>query len=148
MESKSGKWFNEDIYLDLIESLKKNEAIKEFVVKTLVEKVGQTRTVKKVLEVMTEKFAKTTGEKTAEIMRRISVNNFKTEEKINVMIDKFKEMVTEIEIIRLAENLKYAVSLQFLERFKNCGRINAVKRMRLKDVIEDINRNPKLGDTL
>ena len=115
----------------MIESLKKNDPIKEFVVKTLVEKVGQTRTVKKVLEVMTEKFAKTTVEKAAEMMRRISVNNFKTEEKINVMIDKFEEMVTEIEIIRLEENL-----------------INAVKRMRLKDVIEDVNGNPKVGDTL
>ena len=32
-----------------MESLKKNENIKEFVVKTLVEKVGETRTVKRVL---------------------------------------------------------------------------------------------------
>ena len=37
-----------------MESLKKNENIKEFVVKTLVEKVGETRTVKRVLEVMIE----------------------------------------------------------------------------------------------
>ena len=54
------KWFgnnkstNEEKYIDLMESLKKNENIKEFVVKTLVEKVGETRTVKRVLEVMIE----------------------------------------------------------------------------------------------
>ena len=34
-------------YIDLIESLKKNEAIKDFVVKTLKEKVGEIRKVKK-----------------------------------------------------------------------------------------------------
>lgn len=42
-----------------MESLKKNESIKDFVVKTLVEKVGETRMVKGVLEVIIEKFGKT-----------------------------------------------------------------------------------------
>ena len=46
-------------------------------VKTLVEKVGDIRTVKKILEVMTEKFAKTTSKRTADMMRKISVNGFK-----------------------------------------------------------------------
>ena len=57
-------------------------------------------------------------------------------------------MVTEIDKISLAENLKYAVSLQFLGRLENCGKINVVKRMRLRDVIKDNNGNPKVGDTL
>ena len=120
----------------------------DFVVKTLVEKVGETRTFKKVLEVMTDKFAKATGDKTAEMMRRIYVNNFKTEDKINVILNKCEEIVLEIERIRLAENLKYAVSLQFRGRLENCGKINVVKRMRLRDVIKDDNGNPKVGDTL
>ena len=64
------------------------------------------------------------------------------------MIDKFEEMATEIEKIKLAENLRYAISLQFLERLESFGKINAVERMRLKDVIEDVNGNPKVGDTL
>merc|ERR1712237_74066 len=34
--------------MDLIESLKKNEAIKDFVSKSLIEKVGDTRTVEKI----------------------------------------------------------------------------------------------------
>ena len=75
---------------------------------------------------MIEKFAKTTGEKTVEMMRKISGNSFKTEEKIHVMIDKFEEKVTEVEKIKLAENLIYSLSLQFLERLENCGKINAV----------------------
>ena len=113
------KWFDnnkstdEEKYIDLLESLKKNDAVKEFVVKTLVEKVGNTRTVKKILEVMTEKFAKTTSEKTSDMMKKISGNGFKSEDKIDVMIDRFEEMITETENIRLAENLRYAMSLQF-----------------------------------
>ena len=65
---------------------------------------------------MTEKFAKTTGGKTVEMMRKISEKNFKSEEKIDVMIDKFEEMTMDIEKIKLAENLRYALILQFLER--------------------------------
>ena len=88
------KWFDnnkstdEEKYIDLLKNLKKNEVIKEFVVKTLVEKVGEIRTVKKIPEVKTAKFTKTTCEKIA-------------------------EMITETDKIRLAENLKYAMGLNF-----------------------------------
>ena len=50
---------DEEKYIDLLESLKKNDAVKGYVVKTLVEKVGETRMVKKILDVMTKKQAKT-----------------------------------------------------------------------------------------
>ena len=38
----------------------------------------------------------------------------------------------------------YAVSLQFLEILEKCGDINAVEKMKLKDVIEDGNGEPKV----
>ena len=82
------------------------------------------------------------------MMKKISGSGFKSEDKIDVMIDIFEEMITKIENIRLTENLRYAMSLQFLERLENCGKINAVERMKLKNVIEDLNSNPKDGDTL
>ena len=115
-----------------MQSLKKNESTNDFVVKTLVEKVGETRKVKKILEVMKEKFAKTTGEKTVEMMRKISGNNFRTEEMIDVMINQFKEMAIEVEKINLAENLRYALSLQFLEILEKllkdkCNRTHEIK---------------------
>ena len=97
---------------------------------------------------MIEKFAKTTGEEIVEMMRKISGNSFRTEEKIDVMIDKFEEMATEVEEIKLAENLRYELNLQFLERLESCGKINAVEPMRLKDVTDDVNGNPKAGDTV
>ena len=47
---------DEEKFLDLIESLKKNDVIKGFVNRTLIEKVGTIRTVERILEIMSEKF--------------------------------------------------------------------------------------------
>ena len=72
----------------------------------MVENVGETKIVKRILEVITEKHYKRVGR---------SGNSFKTREKIDTMIDKFEGMVTEGEKIKLAENLKFAIGLQFLD---------------------------------
>ena len=50
---------DEEKYYDLVEGLKKNESIKGYVTKTLVEKVGETRTVDRVLEILEQKYSKT-----------------------------------------------------------------------------------------
>ena len=57
-------------------------------------------------------------------------------------------MVPEVDRIGLVNNFRYAMCLQLLERLGKYGDINAVERMKLKDVIEDVNGNPKDGDTL
>ena len=107
---ENNKVSDEEKYIDLLESLKKNEVIKEFVVKTLVEKVG-TRTVMRILEVMTEKFDKNLSEKTNDMMRKISGEGFKSDENVDKMIDRFGDMITEMKKIKLAENLDYAMEL-------------------------------------
>ena len=62
---ENNKASEKEKYLHLLKSLKKNYVIKEFVVTTLVEKVGATRTAIKIKEVMAEKFNKTVIEKTS-----------------------------------------------------------------------------------
>ena len=57
--TENNKSTEDDKYVDLMESLKKNETIKDFMMKTLVEKVGETRTVRRILEAMAEKYSKT-----------------------------------------------------------------------------------------
>ena len=74
----------------------------------MVEKIGETRTVESVLDVMAEKYSKTICEKITETMKRIS--GFRTDDKVDVLIDNFEEMVMEVEALRLAERLKYALS--------------------------------------
>ena len=55
------------------EDVKKTVAIKQFVVKTLVEKVETTRTMMRILEVKTKKFDKNLSEKkTSDMIRKFS----------------------------------------------------------------------------
>ena len=76
--------------MDLIESLKKNEAIKDFVSKSLLEKIGETRTIEKVLRVMAEKYSKTVCEQIKDTMNKIC--SFRMNEKVDTLIDNFDEM--------------------------------------------------------
>ena len=70
--STNNKSSEEDKYVDLLESLKKNDTIKEYVNITLIEKVGENRSVKKVLDVMTDKYPRTKGEKMLYRIKNIS----------------------------------------------------------------------------
>ena len=140
---ENNKSSEEEKYIDLLESLKKNEVIKEFVVNTLVEKVGTTRTVMRILEVMTEKFDKNMSEKTNEIMRKISSEGFKSDKNIDKRIDRFGDIIREMKKIKLAENLNYAMGLQFLERLQKSNKINALEKKILRDILEDVDGNPR-----
>ena len=115
-----------------MESLKKNEVIKGFVVKTLVEKVGTTRTMMRILEVMNEKYGKNLSEKTSDLMRKISGEGFKSDENVNKIIDRFGDMILEMKKINLAENLDYAMVLQFVERLEKSGIVNALEKNDIK----------------
>ena len=126
---------DEGKFLDLMESLKKNVKIQWFVNGTLIEKVGETRTVNRILEIMSEKFDKNTGEKTLEVMRKISGEGFKPDESVEKMIDRFGEMMVEIEKIKLADNLNYAMGLQFLERLEKTGKVSNIERKLLRDIL-------------
>ena len=91
--------------------------------------------MKKVLDVMSEKFSKTTGEKMSSSMNKIS--NFKADENVDKLIDKFEELITETDKLKLAQNLKYVLSLMFIEWLERDGKINASEKLRVRDVIED-----------
>ena len=89
------RWFennranDEEKFIDLLESLKNNEVIGDFVNRTLIEKVGITRTATKILEEMSEKYDRNMGEKTREMMRKIRGEGFKSDEIVDKMIDRF-----------------------------------------------------------
>ena len=70
--AENNKATEEDKFVDLLESLKKNEPIKTYVNKTLVEKLGERREVKRVLDVMAEKYSKTECERITGVMKIIS----------------------------------------------------------------------------
>ena len=124
-ENNRANW--EKKFVDLLQSLKMNEVIKYFVNITLIEKVGTTRTVTKILEVMSEKYDRN-----------------KSDESVDKMKDRFGDMIVEMKRIRLAENLDYAMGLQFLEILEK----SAIERKMLRYILEDADRNPKEGNIL
>ena len=73
---------------------------------------------------------------------------FRTDNKVDILIDDFEEMVTETRTLRLNERLEYALSSQFIDRLEKGGKINAGERLRLKDILEDADGNPKPGNTM
>ena len=79
-------------------------------------------------------------------MKKIS--GFRTDEKVDVLIDNFDEMVMEVETLELARRLKYALSSQFVDRLEESGKINSTEKLRLKDILEDADGNPKAGQTM
>ena len=97
---------------------------------------------------MAEKFNKNLIVKTNEMMRKISCEGFKSDEKVDKMIDRSGNMILEIKKIKLAENLDYAMGLQFLERLEKSGKVNAVEKNILRDILEDVDGNPKEGEML
>ena len=135
-------------YQEVIESLKKNNKIQDFVNNTLIDRIGETKTVKRVLDVLSEKYEKSISEKIMDVIKKISGEGYKAEENVDKMLDKFEQMMAEIEKVKLAQNLNYAMGLQFLDRIEKCGKINNIEKMRLKDFLEDEDGKPREGETL
>ena len=98
----------------------------------------------RILEVMNKKYGMNLCEKTSDMMRKISGERFKSD--VYKMIDRFGDMLTEMKKIKLAENLDFAMGLQFLERLEKSGKVNAVEKKILRDVLEDVDGNPKEGE--
>ena len=94
---------------------------------------------------MAEKYSKTTCEKITDTMKKIS--GFKTNDKVDTLIDNFDEMLIEVKNLDLAGRLEYALSAQFVDRLEESGKINSTEKLRLKDILEDADGNPKAGNT-
>ena len=68
-------------------------------------------------------------------MKKISGERWKDDDKVEKMVEGFERTMVDIDKIKLAENLKYAMGLQFLERLEKSGKINNMEKMKLKELI-------------
>ena len=68
---------------------------------------------------MAVKYSKTMCEGITGVMKMIS--GMKMDEKVDTLIDRLKEITTEIEAVRLVDRLKYALSVQFVDRLEESG---------------------------
>ena len=124
--------------------MKKNDEIKDFVVNTLTEKTENYRMVTAILQVLGEKYARTVSEKCVSSMADMA--DFNMEGGIEAMTDKFEKMMAEVMKLDLANNLDFAMTLQFMERLEKSLKISSNEKMRLKDEIETKDRKPKVAD--
>merc|ERR1712120_33444 len=131
---ENDKSTEETKYCNVMESLKKNDKIKDYVVSTLAEKTENNRKVTAILEVMAEKYERTESERCLGLMKQIV--DFKVDGEIESIKDRFERMMTEANKVDLAANLEYALTLQFMDRLEKEGKISSDERMRLKDEIE------------
>ena len=97
---------------------------------------------------ITEKFDRNLCEKTNGMMRKISREGFKSDENVDRMIDRFGDIILEMKKIKLAETLYHVMGLQFLEKLEKSGKVNAVEKKISRDILEDVDGNPKEGDML
>ena len=100
-------------YCNVMERLKKNDNIKDYVISTLAEKTESDRKVTAILKVMAEKYEKTMSERCLSLMAEIV--NFKADGGIENITDKFGRMMAEAKKIDLAANLDYTMTIQFMD---------------------------------
>ena len=143
--NENDKSSDETKYCNVLESLKKNDKIKDFVVTTLTEKTENDRKVVAILRVMAEKYERTMSEKCLNLMAEMV--SLKTEGGIENTTDKFGKMMAEVKKSDLAANLNFAMMLQFMERLEKNRKISSDERMRLKDKIETEDGKPKDRDS-
>ena len=73
---------------------------------------------------------------------------YKTEGTVEEMLDSFGKIMTDIEKIYLAQNLIYALTLQFVDRLERDGKINKEEKYRLKDEMETKEGRPRVGNVV
>jgi len=111
-------------------------------VTTLVEKVGEARTMKRILEVMTKMFDKNLSEKTTDMIRKISGEGFKSDENMDKICYVWRYDHRHEED-KVAENLKSCYGIAVSGKVRESGKVNAVETKLLRDILEDVDGNPK-----
>ena len=95
---------------------------------------------------MIKKYLKMMGEKILVTIKKIA--EIKMESKVDVLLDNFEKIVTEVELLDIAGNLKHALGLQFLERLEVVGKINGGEKLRMRDVLENVDEKRRAGKIL
>ena len=101
----------------------KNDMIQDFEVNTLTEKTENDRRVIVILKVMGTKYARTVSEKCSTSMG--DMVSFSTDGGIEATTDRFGKMRAEVYKLDLASNLDVVMTLQFMERLENSGKISS-----------------------
>ena len=121
------------------------EEVKTYVNRILIERVRDEKTVKKVLDILEEKYKMTKCERIKEVEKKWM--DFRADDKVDTLIDKLEEIVTEMETLGLLNDVrKYAISARFIDKLEESGKINSTEKLRLRDIVQDVEGNPRINN--
>ena len=112
----------------MTESLKlvKDEEVRTYVNRILIERVRDEKTVKKVLDILEEKYKMTKCERIKEVEKKWM--DFRADDKVDTSIDKLEEIVTEMETLGLLNDVrKYAISAKIIDNMEEGGKITRLR---------------------
>ena len=115
-----------------------------FVSKSLQERIGDERTVERILTIMAGKFSRTICEQNRDTTEKARAS--KTDETVDSLID--DETIPETAKLEMSTPRgEHVASAKFGERLEESGKMNATERPWLKDILEEHNGTPKIGKT-
>ena len=122
----------------MIESLKKNEKIQEYVITVVIDRTAEdtSKTVQAILDVLAEKYAKTKAEKCSDILERVLTFSTDSSESCEKYLDKFESLMSEISKEKINSCFNYVMSLLMIKRAHEGGKITSDEKTRLKEAIE------------
>ena len=140
-------------YADLIESLKKNKNIKENDINVIQDKAREIgdKSVEKVMEILEEKYSKTTVEKTKDILKDILEFEMKKEENFEEYWDRCEILLTKCKREKINEKFYYMMAAMIVDKAEKNGKLTEEEKRRLNESIEnekDSDRIPKTEETV
>jgi hypothetical protein len=123
---------------DLLESLKKNPQVKQYVIDVLLDgtKVDADKMVQKVLELMSEKFAKTQPEHLRDLFHKMIKLEMGDDESCEDYWDRFFALVVEMEKEEVENHLLFLMSHFFVEGCIKVRNVSPEETIHLKDSLE------------
>ncbi len=132
-------------YQDLLEVLKKKKGLKDYVMNTVLDRTQiEGRTVRKVLEVLREKYEKTYAEKTEVMIEKImALMKVGENESGEQTWDKFYRLVSEFEKMNLNEHPRYMLGMIMIAGLEDSKKITDEEKRKFREVMENDGRKPK-----
>lgn len=121
--------------------MKKNEIVKEYVSNHILEKTQDMdeQNVAKVLELLAERFARTSTEKVTDVFEQILDFKMKEDKTYEQYRDRCQTLIIDCDIENVFMKGKYLMYVMFVEKAKD--RLNTEEVRRLRDAIEQPNED-------
>jgi hypothetical protein len=125
---------------DLLESLKKNPVVKQYLIDVLIDgtKAGEDRMVEKILDLMNDRFAKTQPEHLKDLFDKMRKLEMGQEETCEEFWDRFYAIIVEMDKEHVEEHLMYLMSTVFVDSCVKAWVVSPEEQIHLKESLERV----------